>query len=822
MKSKIRYLLVLVYIAVIVVCLLMVVKPGVSIFYIKRTIDNQGLVPDAGFAFRYKLNINPFFYRMLGIRLFEDGQALIPSQDDSVVNTGRSNFSLSLTPQGTDYLYLSSSDNSDPITNGRKYTLYLPVRFISRPLGVILLIILLPGMVWFLVFALISPEHRHTIADSPKGILRILNLFLDHACRILRSFMVKTWQKVKIRAVFWKQLFTITILVAYLYIFLEWVFIVTMPSFMSMMALSDKLEVFLISGLALSLVCIAVIVALIILDTLALIANFSRFTSYLGVVIPTVILSTLSLLLIDNFTYTVFKFGISTSTGVWRGVYGLVLIALSVYIYFHLLNIFGLRAKATTGRKLGNWLFYISLGLVVVSIALAITRLDFGKLSSAEVATESQQAARYPNIILLGSDGVSADNMSLYGYERDTTPRLRELAQNSLVAENAFTNSSNSAGSIVSIFTGKWPTQTRVLYAPDILTGVNAYEHFPGLLKLNGYTTVEFGVPDYVDAWSLNIKDGFDTVNGRTQSHSIMNKYAHALGFENVDYFINKLTGRISDRIQHILFIRAMQNPYNIVTQPVKDIGDEEKITQMLDIIEKSQGPVFIHVHLLGTHGAIFTPQIRVYAKDEQQDQDWMVDFYDDAILSFDQYVGEVIDRLKADGQYENTVLIIYSDHAIKYRVNTRIPLIIHFPGDEFAGRISQNVQNMDIGPTILDYLGLPEPNWVEGESILKSDLDSHRLIFGAVTSGFMQDENGVTILSPQLIKPPFYQFNSISIIDCQKFYQFNLTTFDWLSGDVPGYTTPCAEESLYSFDEIKLKMVDRLVQDGFDVSSLP
>ena len=90
-----------------------------------------------------------------------------------------------------------------------------------------------------------------------------------------------------------------------------------------------------------------------------------------------------------------------------------------------------------------------------------------------------------------------------------------------------------------------------------------------------------------------------------------------------------------------------------------------------------------------------------------------MVDYYDDAILSFDQYAGEVIDSLKASGEYDNTILIINSDHAMQYRMEERIPLIIHFPGDDHAGRISQNVQNLDIAPTILDYLGMAEPAWM-------------------------------------------------------------------------------------------------------------
>jgi hypothetical protein len=325
-----------------------------------------------------------------------------------------------------------------------------------------------------------------------------------------------------------------------------------------------------------------------------------------------------------------------------------------------------------------------------------------------------------------------------------------------------------------------------------------------------------------VDAFSLNVQYGFDVVNGRTQGYGKVSTFVRTLGYDNAAYFLDKLAERASDRIRHIFFIQDMQNPYSIVTQPVKGISDEEKITQMLDVIEQSQGPVFIHVHLMGTHGDRFAPPIQVYSKGEQQDQGWMVDFYDDAILSFDHYVGEVIDMLKADGEYDNTVLIIYSDHGMGYQVNARIPLIIHFPADSYAGRISQNVQNIDIAPTILDYMGLPEPAWMSGRSILNGNLDSHRLIFGAGTIKVAVNEKGAFSLDPRQVKPPFFQFSVMNIVDCQRWHQLDLSTLSWSSGDILGYTAPCSEVSLLNFDEIKQAMNQRLTMDGFDTSSLP
>jgi phosphoglycerol transferase MdoB-like AlkP superfamily enzyme len=184
--------------------------------------------------------------------------------------------------------------------------------------------------------------------------------------------------------------------------------------------------------------------------------------------------------------------------------------------------------------------------------------------------------------------------------------------------------------------------------------------------------------------------------------------------------------------------------------------------------------------------------------------------------------VAEVIDHLKANGQFENTILIIFTDHDGERLEYNRIPLIIHFPGDSHAGRITQNVQNLDIAPTVLDYLGLPVPDWMGGESLLKSNLDSHRLIFGTGTvPSTVPDAAGRLLLDPTKIRPPFYQFSYLNIVECQKWYRVDLKKLTWSSGEITGDTAPCTQASLLSFDEIKQAAIQRLDQDGFDTSSL-
>ena len=96
---------------------------------------------------------------------------------------------------------------------------------------------------------------------------------------------------------------------------------------------------------------------------------------------------------------------------------------------------------------------------------------------------------------------------------------------------------------------------------------------------------------------------------------------------------------------------------------------------------------------------------------------------YDAAVLESDANLGSVIDELKETGRWDETLFILVSDHGEElgdhggwlhdqsaYDELIRVPLVIRFPGDEFAGRrIEGPVSLLDIVPTIMDYLHRPE-----------------------------------------------------------------------------------------------------------------
>ncbi|MBA3072328.1 MAG: sulfatase-like hydrolase/transferase [Anaerolineae bacterium] len=421
-----------------------------------------------------------------------------------------------------------------------------------------------------------------------------------------------------------------------------------------------------------------------------------------------------------------------------------------------------------------------------------------------------------PNIILITADGLDAQHMSAYGYSRDTTPNIQKLLKNSLVAENAFTNAGNTAGSIISIYTGKYPTDTRVLFAPDILKNQNTTEHLLSILQEVNYSSTQFSYPYYADAYDLNLRSGFNFANGRTmESTQFINFFSKYLD-SNQSYFIYQIIIRLIDRLSHIFYVKDMVNLSSLAEGNSLSFNDQYKFDSAIKILEQSDKPIFIHIHCMETHGPLFYPKSANYSahKEANQQNEYDIDFYDDSILDFDNSVGQLIEKLKMDGTFDNTILIIGSDHGQRFTTNKKLPLIIHFPNNDYSGKIISNVQNIDIGPTILDYIGISKPDWMSGHSLLKLT-DKSRPIISFTIGQFNQEGDDIFASNN---KPPFYQFGYINFIYCDNYYRLTFEGKKWESGTIEGHIGQCdsiTDEQAYQL------MVEHLEKYNFDVSTL-
>jgi len=609
------------------------------------------------------------------------------------------------------------------------------------------------------------------------------------------------------------------VLAIYFYLFMEWLFFATKPSFLYASTLSERVMVLLLAPLPLALLALALILVLYAVAVVARTPTGHGIVASIALAIPAIILSSSLFILVDNFTYTLFHVGVSALAGGWRLVYAIWYIVLFLVVY-QALRHGARRPSFLTNRhplvRGAGMLLLASLGAVVFThhAGDAVVAPDFA---------DGAHSSTRPNILLLGGDGLNADHLSAYGYERDTTPFLRTLLAESLVAENAFTNVGHTGGAIAAMLTGKSPTRTRLIYPPDILRGRDAYEHLPGILKQLGYHTLQLSMRHYGDAYDLNLRDAFDESNFRSLSaitwgervvlgHSSNSAYVSSL------YFLEQIYGRLEERVLHAFGVRVMANPYEEVNTQT-GITDGHRMAALMKFLGRPSEPFFAHVHILGSHGPFFVPYERRFSKGKTQDAPWMTDFYDDAISEFDVFVSYIIEDLRANDKLRNTIVVLYSDHGRQWKPDVRVPLLFLFPDKRYVGRISDNAQLLDVAPTLLDYMGVEPPSWMAGRSLIRPRSDRLRPIL--TVSNDPNTFGDGRLWQKALSLPPFYGLGVVHTVVCQRIFRLDVTSNEFTTSDVTGHTAPCGPSEIPDGTTVRRDIVSHLHHDGYDVSSL-
>jgi len=611
----------------------------------------------------------------------------------------------------------------------------------------------------------------------------------------------------------WKANLLFIFLSAVALVFMEWLFITTKPSFLSGTLVSEKLLVLfwsevLVFGVLLFL-SLPVVVACSFI-------NNKKAIAILLAIIPSITLGFSLLLVIDNFTYTLLKFGVVNTTGITQGMYLLAWCILLAFIFQRLRKAVDDQIQKPLTCQLQTFLLPVL--TLFFAIAIPIAFLQFPKHVTDSNPLDADLNTT-PNIILFTADGLNADHMSLYGYERETTPFLDSIKEDLIIGQNHFTNSANTSGSIVSIMTGKYPTTTRLLYPPNVLKGTDSLEHLPGILKSRGYYTAQFAVKHYVDSSVQNLLNSFDESNSVRKQANLAINFLNKCFSMNAKLFLNEIESRLIVRLKHLFFVQAMENTFLQITETQKDFKDDEKVLGALEVIKSKPEPVFVHIHWMGTHGDRFYPDSKIFTKnmDPEKQIPWDTNFYDDAIVDLDAALKDMFEALSDIGEIENTIVVFTSDHGQRFSVENRIPLFIYFPGRRGTVElISNNTQNINIAPTILALLGTEKPKWMSGgHSILSGD-QSNEFVISTGTFRSKSGESGWT-LAEEYLEPPFYQFDFMNVIDCDRYYRLNLEDLTWSGGIVPSYVGTCNEAAYATGSEIRGLIINRLIEDGFE-----
>lgn len=380
----------------------------------------------------------------------------------------------------------------------------------------------------------------------------------------------------------------------------------------------------------------------------------------------------------------------------------------------------------------------------------------------SKVSPSSGALVEKPNVILITFDALSANNMSLYGYERKTTPYWEVLAGESYVFDNMHSNFHGTQPSLVSIFTSKYPWTHGVLKWLDALKEKPHENIIAALGDEYKSAAVIPSMHHYPDFFGLRGVFDYNDWIGTAPPH--VNAISRLLAKLSISRYSFPL-------YRHLLFLRTGY-PIARWAEPF------EGARKYMDKV-KSQ-PYFLWVHLWPPHvqnhppppylGTFLSADKEVeilsgtYTEAEQEGVDNMRARYDEVVLFTDDALKDFIKSLKESGEFDKSIIIVSADHGetfeggyvtmgppLMFESQFHVPLLIHLPGQRQGARIKALAEQIDLGPTILDLLGKQIPVWMEGESLmpymLSPTLESERTKYSMLCSFEEVDEGGARCL---------------------------------------------------------------------------
>jgi len=336
-----------------------------------------------------------------------------------------------------------------------------------------------------------------------------------------------------------------------------------------------------------------------------------------------------------------------------------------------------------------------------------------------------------PDIFFIVIDALRADHLGVYGYHRNTSPFIDEIAKQSLIFEKAYSASTYTCESVSAILMGRYPSSTpwstgwRAQIDPTVVT-------LPEALKNQGYTTLLF------------------------TDHPALEEQMFGKGFD---------------------YVKVLTKQFGISGNGVKLV---EEILKYINTLEKEK-PIFIYVHIYDPHepyepppsyylrfdNKIYPKPLRLYDEirfhlpelvqqgfgpGEERFED-LVLRYDAEIALTDDCVKTLYHSLQKLRANRNAIWLFTADHGEEfldhnflehawrlYLETIHVPLIVHAPYISSQSQsIEEEVSLIDMFPTLLRMLGiswtdpqwdgmaLPLTDWWKGE---KKELPQERIIF--------------------------------------------------------------------------------------------
>jgi N-acetylglucosamine-6-sulfatase len=357
-----------------------------------------------------------------------------------------------------------------------------------------------------------------------------------------------------------------------------------------------------------------------------------------------------------------------------------------------------------------------------------------------KVLPESIPGAKPRNVVFILSDDHRYDAMGFLGHQFAKTPVMDSLAENGAYVKNALVTTALCSPSRASILTGLYTFRHRVIDNNRPIPPGTVY--FPEYLQKAGYATGFFG-KWHMGGESDKPQPGWDHwVSFAGQGHYLPPSPDYTLNFngkrvkqkgyittELTDYAIDWLKQQKPDEKPFFMYLSHKAVHANFTPEEKYEDSFKDLPFQRPESEDTTAGdldkPRWLRDQRNSWHGVDFPYH-------SELDIERYYKRYCETLRSVDDSIGRVLRQLKDMGIHDETLVIYMGDNGfmfgehglidkrVAYETSMRVPMLAQCPALIKPGTVlEQMIANIDVGPTIMEAMGLQTPPHMDGRSFL-------------------------------------------------------------------------------------------------------
>ena len=391
----------------------------------------------------------------------------------------------------------------------------------------------------------------------------------------------------------------------------------------------------------------------------------------------------------------------------------------------------------------------LKLPLISIILCLFLNNTSNGYANSDQMNISINR----PNILLIVMDTIRVDHMSCFGYHKKLTPHIDNCAQDAFIYKKAYSTASWTLPSVASILTGTYPgyhgahrAKTSKKHSP-----MNKLDEkkvtIAESLKQVGYNTAGIVSCTFLTK-GFGLHQGFNYFDDRVPSYLFTLSTFGVLRFLNcffplIDYLSSKgyygykVATQVNKSALSWLEKNGKMTPFFLFLHyfdphhpylPEKLGTAKENVPDKIRKIYRRENANYVKME----HGIIY-PVFWGKKPLLHDEKKYLVHNYNREIALLDEKIGEIFAKLKEMDIYDHTLIIITADHGESfgehnlmlhgvslYQDNIHVPLIIKYPlDDKKKGVIDYPVSLSGIVPTILSYLSIEIPDYIQGSPFI-------------------------------------------------------------------------------------------------------